>query len=91
MVAVINDLTGRKLAERAQDQADRRRNIVTITAAGRAYLRRLDAQLAGAQDELLAPLSPAERQALTGLLTRLQDYHAGSRAPGQCRGDPAAR
>jgi len=59
------------------DQEDRRRNIITITAKGRAHLRRLDALVADAQDELLAPLSPGERQALVGMLTRLLDYHTG--------------
>jgi DNA-binding MarR family transcriptional regulator len=77
VVAAINELAAQKLAERATDQKDRRRNIITITAKGRAHLRRLDALLADAQDELLAPLSPGERQALVGMLTRLLDYHVG--------------
>jgi MarR family transcriptional regulator, lower aerobic nicotinate degradation pathway regulator len=77
VVAAINELAAQKLAERATDQNDRRRNIITITAKGRAHLRRLDALLADAQDELLAPLSPGERQALVGMLTRLLDYHTG--------------
>jgi MarR family transcriptional regulator, lower aerobic nicotinate degradation pathway regulator len=81
VAAAVNELTGQKLAGRATDQADRRRNIITITAKGRARLRRLNALLAGAQDELLAPLSPGERQALAGMLTRVLDYHAGSRTP----------
>jgi MarR family transcriptional regulator, lower aerobic nicotinate degradation pathway regulator len=77
VVAAINELAAQKLAERATDQNDRRRNIITITAKGRATLRRLDALLADAQDELLAPLSPGERQALVGMLIRLLDYHTG--------------
>lgn len=81
VAAAASELTGQKLAERATDQADRRRNIITITAQGRAHLRRLNALLAGAQDELLAPLSPGERQALAGMLTRVLDYHAGPRTP----------
>ena len=77
VVAAINELAVQKLAERAADQNDRRRNIVTITAKGRAHLQRLDSLLADAQDELLAPLSPGERQALVDMLTRLLDYHTG--------------
>ncbi len=77
VVAAINELAAQKLAERATDQNDRRRNIITITAKGRAHLRRLDTLLADAQDELLAPLSPGERQTLVGMLTRLLDYHTG--------------
>jgi DNA-binding MarR family transcriptional regulator len=75
VAAAISELAAQKLAERATDQNDRRRNIITITAKGRAHLRRLDTLLADAQDELLAPLSPGERQALVGILTRLLDYH----------------
>ena len=64
--------------------AARRRNIITITDLGRAHLRRLNALLAGAQDELLAPLSLDERQELAGMLTRVLDYHASPRAqPGE--------
>lgn len=40
-------------------------------------MRRLDTLLADAQDELLAPLSPGERQTLVGMLSRLLDYHTG--------------
>jgi MarR family transcriptional regulator, lower aerobic nicotinate degradation pathway regulator len=76
VAVAVNELTGQKLAERAPDQADRRRNIITITAEGRTRLQRLNALLSGAQDELLAPLSPGERQALAGMLTRVLDYHA---------------
>jgi len=79
VATTVNELTGQELAERATDQADRRRNIISITAKGRAHLRRLNALLASAQDELLAPLSPGERQMLAGMLTRVLDYHAGSR------------
>jgi MarR family transcriptional regulator, lower aerobic nicotinate degradation pathway regulator len=62
----------------ASDSADRCRNIVTITPADAAHVRRLDRVLADVQDDLLAPLSQAERTQLTRLLTRVLDYH-GSR------------
>ncbi|WP_405801420.1 MarR family winged helix-turn-helix transcriptional regulator [Streptomyces sp. NBC_01506] len=83
MVATVNELAERELVERAMDPADRRRNIITLTAAGRRQLRRLEKQLAVCQDELLAPLSPEERQRLTELLSRLLDHHnrrTGARA-----------
>jgi MarR family transcriptional regulator, lower aerobic nicotinate degradation pathway regulator len=82
VAAAIDELSSQKLARRATDEADRRRNIITITAAGRAHLRRLDALLADAQDELLTPLSPGERQALAGLLARVLDYHAAPEPEG---------
>lgn len=75
MVATINELADRELVERAPDPSDRRRNIVSLTAAGQRQLRRLEEQLAERQDELLAPLSPEERQRLTGLLSRLLEHH----------------
>jgi len=77
LVAVINELADAGHVERAPDPADRRRNVITITEAGRAHLGRLDELLATVQDELLAPLDPAERDQLTRLLTRLLDHHAG--------------
>jgi DNA-binding MarR family transcriptional regulator len=76
LVAVVNELTGRGLIERASDPADRRRNVITITPRGRRYLRRLDELVAAVQDELLAPLTQPERDQLVRLLTRLLDHHA---------------
>jgi DNA-binding MarR family transcriptional regulator len=75
MVATINELADSELVERALDQSDRRRNIISLTAAGKRQLRRLEKQLAETQDELLAPLSPKERQRLTELLSRLLSHH----------------
>jgi DNA-binding MarR family transcriptional regulator len=77
LVAAINELADRELVERAPDLADRRRNIITITAAGRRQLRRLDKQLTRIQDELLAPLAPEERDQLIRLLGRILDHHTG--------------
>jgi DNA-binding MarR family transcriptional regulator len=71
VVAAVNELVGQGLAERAGDPDDRRRNVVTMTPAGAGRLRLLDAVLADVQDELLAPLSPAERAEFARLLTRI--------------------
>ena len=76
VVAAVNELTGRGLADRSPDPADGRRNIITITPAGTAHLRRLEELLDEVQNELLAPLSPAERQQLIHLLTRVLERHA---------------
>src|SRR5882757_3867410 len=75
MVATINELADRKLVERAPDPSDRRRNIISLTAAGKRQLRRLEKQLAETQDELMAPLSPEERQRFTALLSTLLNHH----------------
>src|SRR6478736_4026692 len=71
MAAVVAELEQRELVARARDDRDRRRNVVTVTAGGEDALARMDAAIAAAQDELLAPLSVPERQQLTELLTRL--------------------
>ncbi|MFC6022818.1 MarR family winged helix-turn-helix transcriptional regulator [Plantactinospora solaniradicis] len=75
VVAAVNELVDRQLVERAPDPADRRRNVITITPAGRRERRRLTKRLAQIQDELLAPLAPDERDQLTRLLTRVLDHH----------------
>ena len=76
VVAAVNKLVGRGLADRSPDPADGRRNIIAITPAGTAHLRRLEELLDDVQNELLAPLSPAERQQLIHLLTRVLERHA---------------
>jgi DNA-binding MarR family transcriptional regulator len=76
MVATVNDLAAGGLVERTQDRADRRRNVVTITAAGTRHLRRLDRLVAKIQDRLLAPLAAGERDQLTRLLTRILEDEA---------------
>ena len=75
VAAAVGELVSRGLAGRAPDPADRRRNVISITPAGAAHLRRLEEILAGVQDELLTPLSPAERQQLTRLLSRIVEHH----------------
>jgi DNA-binding MarR family transcriptional regulator len=74
MVALMAALTADGLVERRADEADRRRNVVTITAAGRRRMEALGAAVAAAQDELLAPLSDAERDRLARLLARVVDH-----------------
>ncbi|MCW2874747.1 MarR family winged helix-turn-helix transcriptional regulator [Actinacidiphila oryziradicis] len=75
MVGVLNELAERDLVERVPDPDDRRRNLITISTQGRRHLHRLDKVLDDLHDELLAPLSPAERDQLVRLLTRLLDHH----------------
>jgi DNA-binding MarR family transcriptional regulator len=77
LVAVLNELETAHLVRRAPDPADARRNVVTLTEAGADQLRGLDRVLTAVQDELLAPLSPAERAQLVRLLRRVLDRHGG--------------
>lgn len=75
IVATINELADREFVDRAPDPVDRRRNIISITPAGRRQLRRLERKLAQVQDELLAPLAPDERDQLARLLARVLEHH----------------
>ena len=71
VVATVNDLADRGYVNRTIDAADRRRNLISITAQGRARYKRLDTLVLQVQDQLLAPLSSSERRVLTSLLLRL--------------------
>lgn len=71
VVAALDDLAERGFVRRTRDEADLRRNVVTVTAAGRRHFRRLDDLVLGVQDELLAPLSATERRTLVALLGRI--------------------
>jgi MarR family transcriptional regulator, lower aerobic nicotinate degradation pathway regulator len=72
----VNELTSQGLVERSSDPVDRRRNVITITAAGTKRLLALDEVLAEVQEKLLAPLSPAQRRTLVRMLTRVVKHHA---------------
>jgi DNA-binding MarR family transcriptional regulator len=76
LVATINELTERGLVVRAPDPGDRRRNAITVTDEGRRHLKRLDALLADAEAEFLAPLSPADRADLTRILQLIVGHHS---------------
>lgn len=71
IVRWVDELADHKLVRRTQDPGDRRRNVVTITAAGRRRLDALEARLRRAQSELLSGLSDKERDQLVVLLGRL--------------------
>ena len=71
VVATLNDLVARGLAQREPDPADARRNVVSITKRGTRTLERLDGVLDDVQDAVLAPLTPNERKTLVRLLAKL--------------------
>jgi MarR family transcriptional regulator, lower aerobic nicotinate degradation pathway regulator len=78
MVALVNALSRDGLVGRQRDAADRRRNVITITAAGRRRLRALEVVLDRLQDALLASLSAAERRQLVDLLRRVVNHHGAT-------------
>ncbi|MGW2277989.1 MarR family winged helix-turn-helix transcriptional regulator [Streptomyces sp. NPDC001770] len=75
MVAVIGELADRGLAERSANPADRRQNIIAVTKQGHRHLLKLDKVLTEVENEVLAPLTPPEREQLTRLLAALVDHH----------------
>lgn len=79
MAAASAALENAGLVRRTRDTADRRRNVVALTPAGVFALRQLDAHVTEAQEDLLAPLTPAERAELSRLLLRLVEFHGAAR------------
>ncbi|MFJ9863160.1 MarR family winged helix-turn-helix transcriptional regulator [Streptomyces sp. NPDC101165] len=71
LVGVLNDLQSAGLLVRAPDPKDRRKNAVSLTDDGARLLTRCEKAAREANDELLAPLSTAERDQFMGLLIRI--------------------
>lgn len=75
MVDLIDLLAGNGWVERERDDADRRRNHLRLTPAGRKALTRLDDLAVEVEAEVLDPLRPADRARLAALLGRLAAAH----------------
>ncbi|WP_338784269.1 MarR family winged helix-turn-helix transcriptional regulator [Streptomyces sp. DG1A-41] len=71
LVGILNDLQAAGLVVREPDPKDRRKNAVSLTARGARLLTRCEKAARAANDELLAPLSEAEREQFTGMLLRI--------------------
>ncbi|MGX6601904.1 MarR family winged helix-turn-helix transcriptional regulator [Micromonosporaceae bacterium Da 78-11] len=71
LVAILNELESLGLASRQRDTADRRRHIVTMTAAGADTLEAVESVLDKTDDDLFTALSPTERDQLRQLLTKI--------------------
>jgi DNA-binding MarR family transcriptional regulator len=75
VVAALNELENDGYVVRNADPTDGRRNVITITAAGKRHYRRLTSLITKAQEEIFAPLSATDRTRLTKLLTKLLTHH----------------
>ena len=71
MVAVIDDLQARGLAERRPDPADRRARRVFLTEQGEQALQRIRGLAAGLQREFFGALTTEERKTLHARLRNL--------------------
>ena len=75
MVELINDLSAQACVARSPDEVDRRRNVISLTGAGKQRLAVLRTLVDAAQDELLSGLSAADRAEFVSLLTRVVESH----------------
>lgn len=73
IVLILNELEAAGFSVRRRDPNDRRRHIVEITPAGRRAMERADKARDTLEDEVLQPLSAAERKSLRNLLERVLD------------------
>jgi DNA-binding MarR family transcriptional regulator len=68
MVAMVDALEDKKLLARRADPADRRRNIVEPTAAGKRVIRAANQTVDRVEREFLKPVSARDREHLRDLL-----------------------
>jgi len=68
---VVDRLVVRGLLKTARDPDDRRRTIIALSDTGREVFLAVESKAADISAETLAPLDPAERVVLLGLLERL--------------------
>lgn len=73
MHAMLAELTEQRHVARTPDPGDRRRNLITLTDAGRRRLEELDTRLTRVQYDVLNTLSATEGDTLIALLTRILD------------------
>jgi DNA-binding MarR family transcriptional regulator len=82
MVYLLDELVGEGLVERRPDPADRRNRLIVATDKGRERLKAVNEAIADAEDSLLAPLDPAEREQLRTIMGRVVAHRLGG-AEGQ--------
>lgn len=71
MVALLDELEARGVAERRVDPNDRRRRAIHLTQKGEEQIRSLQREAAKAAKRFMEPLSAEERKTLNALLRKL--------------------
>lgn len=70
LVLLLNNIEAAGFAVRERDPEDRRRHVVHITKEGRSALVKAEAAMESVTSDVLAHLSPDERETLRGLLAK---------------------
>jgi DNA-binding MarR family transcriptional regulator len=73
LVTLLNPLEADGYVSRERDLADRRRHVVTLTAAGRRHFDRATRAQREAEDALFAELDDDQRRQLEDMLVKLRD------------------
>jgi DNA-binding MarR family transcriptional regulator len=73
LVNLLNPLEAKKLVKRERDTVDRRRHLVTISAAGQRRLTEADEAFRAAEDAFFGALGDDEREQLHAMLSRLRE------------------
>jgi DNA-binding MarR family transcriptional regulator len=75
IIGVLDDLQQRGLIQRQPDTADRRVHLLSLTPAGDKLRQSVEAAIRSREDEVLATLPPADREAFLRSLKTLYERY----------------
>jgi len=75
IIGVLDELQQRGLIRRQADTADRRVHLLSLTPAGDRLRRSVEAAIRGSEEEVLAALPPADREAFLRSLKALYEHY----------------
>ena len=73
VVILLNELEAARYSIRTRDPDDRRRHLVQLTPAGRHAIERADKARESIEEDVLASLTPKERETFRDLVQRVLD------------------
>lgn len=81
LVAYLDALQAGTYITRERDPQDRRRHLVTITAAGRRKLAAVERRITAAEDQIFGDLPAEERRTFVNTLVTVYDHADGASSP----------